>query len=123
MDNSKLSKIHAEVKRLNQERAILYSRRRLMGSIGKKMQTSMIGAIAACENIFGFLWGHNKTQEERTEEEQQMYQLWLELRTTILDKGNIQQRAAMEEISHYDISFNKYKTEFIVKKSERANNE
>lgn len=116
-----LRKIHAEVKRLNAERAILYSRKRLMSSVGKKMKTAMIGAIAACEETFGFLWGHDKDPDDRTEEEQEMYQLWLELRTRILDKGNIQQRAAVEELANYTVTFNKYRTDFIVKQRPEGN--
>ena len=75
----------------------------------------MIGAISACEDVFGFLWGHDKPLEDKTDDEKQMYALWLELRTTILDKGNVQKRSALEEVANYTITFNKYKTDFIIK--------
>lgn len=116
MDNNTMAKIHNEARKMNQERSKLYSQNRLSRMVSKKMQTAMIGNIAACEEIFGFLWGQDKLPEDRNDAEKEMYNLWSELRTAILDKSNIQARSAVEELANYTISFNKYKTDFIIRR-------
>lgn len=84
------------------------SKKRLGTIIGTKIKTSFIGAISSCENNFGFLWGHGKNEEELTEEEISMKEIWEEIRTEILDNGNTQLRAASNEIGNYSITWDRY---------------
>lgn len=60
--------------------------------IEKLIKTTMIGSVAKIENIFGPFWGHGKSRDERTEKQQRLYELFMELREQILDLGNEQIR-------------------------------
>ena len=84
------------------------SKKRLSSIISTKIKTSFIGAISSCEKNFGFLWGHGKNEEELTDQELQMKELWEEIRTEILDNGNTQLRAASNEIENYSINWDRY---------------
>ena len=84
------------------------SKKRLSTIVGTKIKTSFIGAISSCEKNFGFLWGHGKNEEELTDQELQMKELWEEIRTEILDNGNTQLRAASNEIENYSINWDRY---------------
>jgi hypothetical protein len=94
------------------------SKKRLSNILGTKIKTSFIGAISSCEDSFGFLWGHGKKEDELTEEESTMREIWEILRAKILDNGNTQLRAAMNEIGSYCISWDRYKMEIPVKEPE-----
>lgn len=48
----------------------------------------MIGSIDKIEQKFGRFWGFGKLAEERTEKEQRIYEIFMELREEILDLGN-----------------------------------
>lgn len=55
------------------------------------LRTLMIGSIDRIENKMGDLWGHFKPDDEdTTEEEDEIYELFMELRESILDFGNQQ---------------------------------
>ena len=55
------------------------------------IRTLMIGSIDRIEDKFGDLWGHFKSEdEETTPEEDELYELFMELRESILDFGNQQ---------------------------------
>ena len=56
------------------------------------IRTTMIGAIERIENKLGFLWGHDKQEGDPsiTEEQEDLYDLFMELREDILDFGNKQ---------------------------------
>jgi hypothetical protein len=47
--------------------------------IEKLIKTTMIGSVAKIENVFGPFWGHGKKQDERTEKQQRLYELFMEL--------------------------------------------
>jgi hypothetical protein len=83
--------------------------------LAKKFKTTMIGAIASFEENFGYLWGHGKPVADLTENETSFREKWELTRTEILNKGNSQLRAALEEINHYDLSWKKYHTTLIIK--------
>ena len=89
--------------------------RRLLDNVYKKFQTTMIGAIARFENNFGYLWDNDSKQSLAMEN------LWEDTRNSILNNGNKQARAAMDDIGdflvnrsgmnvkqkyHYDFKFN-----------------
>lgn len=113
MDDKKIShyQIVATKQRQKEAKDAKYrdkSKKRLSTIIGTKIKTSFIGAISSCENNFGFLWGHGKNEEDLTEEEISMKEIWEEIRTEILDNGNTQLRAASNEIDNYSINWDRY---------------
>tara|TARA_R100000315_G_C5234280_1_gene145531 strand:+ start:253 stop:645 length:393 start_codon:yes stop_codon:yes gene_type:complete len=84
------------------------SKKRLSNIVNTKIKTSFIGAISSCEKNFGFLWGHGKDDDDLNEQELEMKEIWEEVRTEILDNGNTQLRAAMNEIDNYSINWERY---------------
>lgn len=91
------------------------SKRRLQKIIETKITTTMIGAISAIEQKFGFLWGQGKPTDELTSKELDMLALKDELRTEILNNGNNQKRAVVAEINQYDIEWKRYHMDLHVK--------
>lgn len=60
----------------------------------QKLRTTMIGSISVIEESpFGKLWGHGLSQTERTTEQKRWYEIWQQVRTKILNKGNNQLRS------------------------------
>ena len=76
--------------------------------------------LAVFEKYFGQLWGHGNSN--LTEEQKHYRQVWEEARTDILNNGNTQMRIAQEEIAQYTMTWNRYKTEFIIKDLLSINN-
>ena len=105
----------------NQSRQEQSSKKRLIGSVERKFKTTMIGALASFEERFGSAWGHGKETADLTAEESENRGIWNDVRTDILNKGNNQLRAAQEEIAQYTMTWDKYRTEFLVNKE--SNNE
>tara|TARA_Y100000389_G_C17263912_1_gene414428 strand:+ start:346 stop:717 length:372 start_codon:yes stop_codon:yes gene_type:complete len=68
----------------------------------KKIKTTMIGALSTLEESFGFLWGFN-SDEEKTEDQKQIFQIYEDARAKILDRGNTQIRNLESEFVNYDI--------------------
>lgn len=62
----------------------------------KKIQTTMIGALARFEEGFGYLWGHN--QDSLTPKQLEFKNMWDKVRTEILNNGNDQIRAGISEM-------------------------
>lgn len=110
-----LRSLYSQARKLNQERANVGSKKRLMQNIEKKFKTSMIGTLARCEEHLGFLWGY-ESDKPLTDEQKQYKILWENLRTEILNHCNSQLRMTLEEVMQYTISWNQYKTDFIIKK-------
>ena len=90
------------------------SKDRLAKNCKKKVQTTMIGALSSIEDHLGFLWGH-KSDEALSEEQEKMRQLYEELRSEILDKGNTQMRNIDAELTQYDINWNRYQYQIPIK--------
>jgi len=82
------------------------SKTRLKKEIRKKIQTTMIGSLSSMEKFFGFLWGEEA--DDLTKDQIKMRDIFEEMRTDILDKGNMQIRNADSEIDAYDVVWNKY---------------
>ena len=82
------------------------SKKRLVSIISTKIKTSFIGAIAAFEDGFGFLWGHDK--DDLTEDEQAMQEIWESVRARILDNGNGQLRGAINEIQNNSVHWDRF---------------
>jgi len=83
------------------------SKTRLKKEVKKRIQTTMIGSLSSVEKFFGFLWGEGSNQEP-TKEQIRMRDVFEEMRTEILDKGNTQLRNVDSEIENYEVSWNKY---------------
>jgi hypothetical protein len=94
------------------------SKKRLSNIISTKVKTSFIGSISTCENNFGFLWGHGKPENELDEEEFSMREIWENVRAQILDNGNSQLRATMNEIQNYTITWDRYHLDFPFQENE-----
>lgn len=67
----------------------------LIDQIYKRFQTTMIGALAKFEQSFGYLW------EQDNEKGDEFADLWEYTRNTILNNGNKQARAAINDILNY----------------------
>ena len=107
MDN--LRKFVSERKNYKSERDTKFaqdSRDRLSKILKKKIQTTMIGALSSIEEHFGFLWDENNGNSQ--ESNLKMKQLYEEVRSEILDKGNNQARNVDSELSQYDVNWLRY---------------
>jgi len=82
------------------------SKIRLKKDVKKKIETTMIGALASVEKYFGSLWGGDTPNP--TPEQARIKEVYEELRSEILDKGNTQIRNSESEIENYDVTWNKY---------------
>jgi hypothetical protein len=72
----------------------------------KEIQTTMIGALDSIEKNFSFLW---ESDGEPSPEQTQLKSIFEEARAEILDRGNTQIRNLQAEMTHYDISWKRYK--------------
>tara|TARA_R110002020_G_scaffold33193_1_gene101379 strand:+ start:6845 stop:7231 length:387 start_codon:yes stop_codon:yes gene_type:complete len=101
-----------ERKRQLEEKYKDNSKRRLLNNLKKKFDTTIIGSLAAFEEKFGELWGHGLDHDELDEDQIYWRELWMEVRSKILDNGNANLRAAQNEIAQYTLSWNRYVTQF-----------
>jgi len=83
------------------------SRDRLSKIAKKKIETTMIGALSSIEKNLGFLWGH-EDQRDLTPEEQHLKNIYDQIRSEILDKGNSQIRNLESELSQYEVTWLRY---------------
>lgn len=84
------------------------SKDRLAGNMKKKVQTTMIGALSSIEDHMGFLWGYN-SDEPLSDDQEKLRQIYEELRSDVLDKGNTQIRNVDAELNQYDVVWNRYR--------------
>ena len=68
MDNKFLQK-SLDLKQAREERYKDISRDKLFKASKKKIQTTMIGSLSTIEEQFGFLWGFDILESERTPEQ------------------------------------------------------
>jgi hypothetical protein len=68
----------------------------------QKIRTTMIGSLSTLEEAFGFLWGFNNN-EEKTEDQKKLEEIYEQARAEILDRGNTQMRLLESEFVNYDI--------------------
>lgn len=107
MENEFLKK-SLEYKNARESRHKDLSRDKLFKAAKKKIQTTMIGALSTLEESFGFLWGRDIDESERSEEHRKIQELYEEARAKILDRGNTQIRSLENEFVNYDITRKKY---------------
>lgn len=91
------------------------SKTRLKKEVKKRIQTTMIGALSSIEKHFGFLWGE-ESDDELTKDQERMRDIFEDMRTEILDKGNTQLRNVDSEIENYDVTWNKYHINLPIKR-------
>lgn len=91
-----------DLKKRREEREKEISKNRLFEASKKKIQTTMIGAIASLEKSLGFLWEGDGDQHE------EFRIIFQELRSEILDRGNTQIRNLENEFLNYEISWKKH---------------
>lgn len=114
MDHATNKKMIEMAKRANDEKYENNSRDQLKRAVTTKFKTTMIGALSQFEEFFGYLWGHDEDRQ-LTHSEQEFKKVWDLVRTQVLNNGNAQLRATMQEIDQYTVKWNKFKTDFIVK--------
>lgn len=68
----------------------------------KRFQTTMIGALFEFEKTFGYLWGHDKDENDLTERELDFLDRWDFTRNQILNTGNNQLRKALNDLDKYE---------------------
>lgn len=91
----------------------MHNQHKLIHDIETKFKTTMIGSLARFEEAFGHLW------EEEGPDQQEYLDLWEYTRNSILNNGNKQMRAALDELS--SVVFGTYKTKYTYKFHNRNN--
>lgn len=89
---------YLRMKQSREQREKDVSKDRLLKSTKKRIQTTMIGALHSIEESLGFLW----------ENDENMKEIFEELRSEILDRGNNQIRNLESDFSTYEIVWKKY---------------
>ena len=92
-----------DLRSTREERNRDLSKDKLFKAAKKKVQTTMIGALSTLEGSFGFLWGFDVAEEDKTLEQKKVYEIYEEARAQILDRGNTQIRNLESEFVNYDI--------------------
>ena len=98
------------------------SKDRLLKIGKKKIQTTMIGALSTIEKHLGFLWGY-ESSEPLTPEQEHLKELYEEVRSEILDRGNNQARNLEAEFANYEINWLRYQITLPVKNLETQEGE
>ena len=99
-----------EFKKVKEQREKDISKERLLNAAQKKIQTTMIGSLSSIEKHLGFL----------LENEPRLKEVFDELRSEILDRGNTQIRNLENEFNHYEIIWKKYYIKLPVINKERG---
>jgi len=95
------------LQQIRDERSKEISQQALYKFAEKCIRTTMIGSLDAIEKSFGFLWNFD-SQEETTDEQKILKNIYEEARASILDKGNNQIRFLKNEFTDYEITRKKY---------------
>tara|TARA_R100001244_G_scaffold115139_2_gene85350 strand:- start:178 stop:552 length:375 start_codon:yes stop_codon:yes gene_type:complete len=108
-----------DLKSTREERSKELSKDKLFKASKKKIQTTMIGSLSTLESSFGFLWGFNAAEEDKTPEQKKIYEIYEDARAQILDRGNTQIRNLESEFVNYDIVRKKHYITLPVKTGEK----
>jgi len=101
-----------DYKQVREDRYKQDSKDRLAKILKKKVETTMIGALSSIEAHLGDLWN---TDGQMTAEQARIYDLYQQIRSEILDKGNTQARNIDAELSQYEIKWLRYNMTIPVK--------
>lgn len=77
------------------------ARENLSRNVKKRIQTTMIGAIASIEEYFGKFWG--KDLDDPSPSQEKFREIFENLRDEILDKGNSQIRNVDADLAKYEV--------------------
>jgi hypothetical protein len=99
----------------------LQSRRRLRQTVETKINTVMIGSLDAIEKEFGELWGQGIPNHLKSPQQLKWLEVKDKLRTTILNNGNNQKRAAVSAIEEYDVEWKRHHVELQVHGKDMTN--
>lgn len=110
---NELIRNRSEYKQAREEKYRHESKDRLSKILKRKVETTMIGAIASIEEHFGFLWDTKKS--DMTTEKKIMHDLFQKVRSEILDKGNTQARNVDAELNQYEVKWMRYTMNIPVK--------
>ena len=114
-DEQELRRIVKMTRDANDQRSKAHAKTVLKHHVTKKFKTTMIGALHQFEKLFGDLWAHGIDKDELTDEEIDWREKWELARLEILNNGNDQTRAALQEIDHYSVSYDKNEYQFTLK--------
>lgn len=106
-------KLVDERRKRNLEKQSLYSRNQLKTEFEKRIKTTMIGALSSFEKGFGEFMGINN--DNPSPKQQELCDIWEDVRQEILDRGNKQIRSMLDELDCYEIKYNRYQYKFNVK--------
>ena len=112
------NELHKDEQKRIEKKLEARSKAKLVEIIEKKFTTTFIGDISAIEEVFGELWGHNKPSVHRTPREREWYEAWQILRSRILDRGNKQARAVVDELKQYTVSWQGYNMNLLSRKEQ-----
>ncbi len=114
LSHGQMKALSTKMKNAREERFMEQSRRRLDKIVSTKVRTAFIGALAAFEEEFGFLWGHDSPEDTLTKAQAEMRELWERARTNVLNNGNTQLRAVRNEIANQTVKWNRHHIDFKV---------
>ena len=98
---------------LAKEKHYQESKNQLINVVEKRIKTTMIGAIATIEESLSCFW---KTEEgSMNEEQKQIYNIFQDMRSKILDNGNNQIRLLEKDVDNFNIEAKKYHISFQIK--------
>ena len=89
----------------------MINHQQLIYDVEKRFKTTMIGSLARFEETFGHLW------EEEGPDQQEYLESWEYTRNAILNNGNKQMRAALDDLS--DALLGLYRTKHTYKFNNR----
>ena len=93
MDRRKHNQQHkAEARRILEDYAV------------SRCKTILIGCLEEFENGFGHIWGHGQPFPSLTEKQQEMRELWAEVRLEILGKGQFRIDQLKDRMNSYEIN-------------------
>lgn len=114
LSHGQMKALSQKMKQAKEERYLEQSRRRLDKIVSTKVRTAFIGSLAAFEAEFGFLWGQGLAEDQLTDEQADMLELWNQARTNVLNNGNTQLRAVRNEIANQTVKWNRHHIQFEV---------
>jgi hypothetical protein len=105
---NKALKDSLDYKRAREERYKEVAHNELYQKSRKRLQTTMIGSLSTLEEFFGFLWGFGLPEEDITEEQKYMKNIYEKSRSRILDRGNTQIDSLESDFIKYTIERKKF---------------
>jgi len=86
----------------------------LRSMITTRMRTAFIYPLAQLEELFGELWGHDIDDKTQLDEDHlEWLSVYKQYRKAVLDNGNVQLRAILDELDNYKIEFKNDKVIFV----------